>query len=92
MQQQLELEAKLRPLLIAYELADAKHKALIADEIKKLTTGAGGAEPRDSRTQELQDIDANKNELDRLKLEASLIGASNRERAVAIAQLEASSG
>jgi cell division protein FtsL len=45
-----------------------------------------------SRTQELQDLDANNNELDRLRLEASLIGASNRERAVAIAQLEASSG
>jgi hypothetical protein len=89
MQQQLELEAKLRPLIVAYELADAKHKALIADEISRLVNGYAALNTQLSRAQMLQDKAAGNDELERLRKEASLIGASNRERAVALAQLEA---
>lgn len=89
MQQQLELEAKLRPLIVAYELADAKHKKEIADEIARLVNGQADLNRQMSRTQMLQDLANGSDQLDRLRLEATLIGASNRERAVAIAQLEA---
>jgi hypothetical protein len=89
MQQQLELEARLRPLLIAYEIADARHKAAIGDEIKRLITAQAGFNRELSRTQQLQDMRSADDEIERLRLEASLIGASNRERAVALAQLEA---
>lgn len=42
-----------------------------------------------SRESALRDEASNNNQIEQLKLEASLIGASNRERAVALAQLEA---
>lgn len=89
MQAQLELEAKLRPLLAAYDLADAAHKQLLAEEIQNLTQAQADSNREAARAQALQQEASNSDELERLKLEASLIGASNRQRAVALAQLQA---
>jgi hypothetical protein len=85
----LQLQVKLNGLNADLENADAKHKKVILDLIKQTI---------DLDTQDLQlkaqlnaltQEAANDNDIARMTLENSLLGKSNEERAVALAQLEA---
>lgn len=87
--QQLELANKLRPLQAAYANAEGEAKERLAIAIRDVTKALAENNAEMARAQALGTIAANDNDIARLRLEASLIGASNRERAVALAQLEA---
>jgi hypothetical protein len=85
----LKLETELRPLLAEYEAADADGKKVLAAQIKALTIDQAALNEQIAREAALRQIASNNDEIAKLKLEKDLIGASNRERAVALAQLEA---
>lgn len=87
--EQLKLESTLRPLIAAAEAADTAHKQQILDLIKQITDQQGKLNEVTAEAQALQTISANDNDIAKLELENSLLGASNKERAVALAQLEA---
>lgn len=86
---QLALEAELRPLLALKTLAHGAALATLNEIIQATIKAQSDLNAELSREQAFKDEAANNDEIDRLRLEASLIGASNRERAVALAQLEA---
>lgn len=88
-QMQLELENRLRPLIAAAAVAEGRAKQQILDIVRELTQEQTRLNDQMVREQYLREKAANDNEIERLRLEVELIGASNRERAVAIAQLEA---
>lgn len=86
---QLQLETELRPLNAALTLAEGDAKQRLLKIIYDLVQAQGDLNTQTSRTQALQAIAANDNDIAKLQLENSLMGSSNAERAVAIAQLEA---
>lgn len=89
----VNLEMQKRELLAALAIAQEKgwleQIAKIKAEIAGLTASEAALNAQLAREQVLRETAANRDDLDKLKLEASLIGASNKERAVALAQLEA---
>lgn len=87
--QQLELESNLRPLVAAAAVAEGDAKVALDRIIRDLTGAQRESNAELARENALREIAANDNQADRLRLETQLIGASNRERAVALAQLEA---
>jgi hypothetical protein len=85
----LELESKLRPLTAAAAVAEGEAKQRLVDIIRALTKANGDNNDQIERAQVLSATSAGKDQLEQLRLEATLIGATNKERAVAIAQLAA---
>ncbi len=85
----LKDEAALRPLIAAQALAEGKAKAILADVIERLRGEQQKSNDEANRAQVLQASAAGNDQLEKLKLEATLISATNAVRAVAIAQLEA---
>lgn len=86
---QLQLENELRPLQARLQLADAKTRQELLKIIHDTIQAHKDLNAQLSEEQFLRDKAANDNDIEQLRLEATLIGASNRERAVAIAQLQA---
>jgi hypothetical protein len=87
--QQLQLEKTLRPLVAAAAVAEGKAKRALLNLIRDITEATAKSNAEISREAALRDEAANDNNIEKLRLEGQLIGASNRERAVALAQLEA---
>ncbi len=87
--QQLELEKTLRPFVAAAAVAEGDAKENLLAIINDLTQAQKESNAEAAREQYLRELASNDNDIDRLKLELTLIGHSNRERAIAIAQLEA---
>lgn len=88
-QRQLDLENKVRPLIAAAAVTEGRAKQQILDIVRDLTREQARLNEQMTREQYLREKAANDNEIERLRLEVELIGKSNRERAIAIAQLEA---
>lgn len=86
---QLQLENELRPLVAAASLAEGTAKQNILNIITKLTQAYKDNNDEIARGNALRNIAANDNEIAKLQLENSLLGVSNKERATALAQLEA---
>jgi hypothetical protein len=87
--QQLQNEAQLRPLIAAEAVAEGNAKKMLADIIARLRNEQAKSNDEVNRGQVIAATGDAQKQLDRLKLEASLIGATNVERAKAIALLEA---
>jgi lambda family phage tail tape measure protein len=87
--QQLKLQTTLHGLNVDLENADTAHKQAVRDIIKQTIDLEGEQLQLESQLNALKQIASNDNEIARMRLETSLLGASNRERATAIAQLEA---
>lgn len=87
--EQLKLQTKLRSLNADLENADAAHKQAVRDIIKQTIDLENEQLQLESQLSALKQIAANDNEIAKMQLENSLLGASNRERATALAQLEA---
>jgi hypothetical protein len=93
MSQALEEQQKKRDLLARIAIADeqgwAKQAADLRVELARLAHDQGVLNDELATEAALRQIATNKDQLDQLKLEATLIGATNEARAVAIAQLQA---
>lgn len=87
--EQLKLETTLRPINAALQVADAAHRQQILDIIKHTIDEQTKLNAQISLETALKTQASNDNEIAKLRLETQMIGASNKERAVAIAQLEA---
>jgi hypothetical protein len=87
--EQLKNQTALNALNAALENADAAHKQIIRDIIKQTIQLQNEQIQAQSQLNALNQIAANDNDIARMRLENSLLGASNKERAVALAQLEA---
>jgi hypothetical protein len=85
----LELESKLRPLTAAAAIAEGEAKKVLVDIIRNLTKAYDDNNAQIERAQVLAATASGKDQLEQLRLEATLIAATNKERAVAIAQLTA---
>jgi hypothetical protein len=86
---QMEFEAKLRPLLAAYANAEGKEKERLRDIMHGLEDAYKASNAQLDEEARLRQQSANSDDIDKLQLEAKMIHATNRERAVALAQLEA---
>lgn len=84
----LREEMQIRPLLIAFAAAEGKEKEALGHAIKFLRDQQASANVEAARAKVIADTASNSDQLDRLELEARLINATNKERAVALAQLE----
>ena len=87
--QALDLEKELRPLVAAAAVAEGDAKARIIEIIKRLTTAQADNNAEIARENALRQAASNGDSTARLQREVELIGASNRVRAVGLAQLEA---
>lgn len=87
--QQMRDEAELRPLITAAAQAEGEQKVRLLDVLRQYREELARSNEEQARAQALGKIAANGEEIERLRLEATLIGATNRERAVRLAQLEA---
>jgi hypothetical protein len=85
----LELQTKLSRLSTLASMSDGETKKLLVDTMRDLTKEYERNNDQINRAQVLADTASGKDELDRLRLEATLIAATNKERAVALAQLAA---
>jgi hypothetical protein len=85
----VQLEATLRPLVAAAANAEGDAKQRLADIMRELRQGQAELNAETARGQALSAIAQNSDEVERMRLEITLIGATNRERAISIAQLEA---
>jgi hypothetical protein len=79
----------LRPLAARASLVEGDAKTRLVDIMRKLTNSFYENNAERERGQVLADLARGTDQLDKLQLEISLIGESNRVRAVAIAQMEA---
>lgn len=86
---QMELEARLRPLLIDEAIAEGAAKERLKAVIDALRKSYADANREQDRAVILRSIEQQKQQNEQLKLQLSLIEASNRARAVAMAQLQA---
>lgn len=82
-------EAQLRPLIVAEAVAEGIEKAKLTTIIERLRKEHAAANAETARAQALSAIANAKNDIERMQLELSLIGKTNAERALALAQLEA---
>jgi hypothetical protein len=85
----LSLEKEIRPLVAAAANQEGEAKQKTLDTIKRLTQAQHDNNVELAREAELRQLTSNADDLERLKKEAELIRATNRERAVALAQLAA---
>ncbi|HET7255627.1 MAG TPA: hypothetical protein VFJ46_17860 [Xanthobacteraceae bacterium] len=85
----LRNEAQLRPLLIKYAAAEGAEKVKLGKAIEFLRIQQAAANAETNRGKVLADTAAGREKLEQLRLEAKLIGATNEERARAIALLQA---
>lgn len=86
---QLALEQRLRPLVAAATVAEGDEKQRLLELVKDLRAAQANLNAEIAREAALRQMAKNSDEVDKLRLEAQLLGASNRERAVRLAQLEA---
>lgn len=87
--QQYQIELTLIKARADYENADTAHKAEALKVLNALTDAQKANNDAVAKGKALAEIASNDNEIEKMRLETSLLGASNRERAVALAQLEA---
>jgi hypothetical protein len=87
--QELELEAKLRPLAVRAAMNEGEEKKKLVDTMRDLTKAYTDNNAEIAREADLKQLGSKDEEIAKLRLETELIGASNRERAVRLAQLEA---
>jgi len=82
-------EAQLRPFLIKYAAAEGEAKVKLGKAIEFLRLQQAAANAEANRAKVLAETASGLDKLDQLRLEAKLIGATNVERAKAIALLQA---
>ncbi len=87
--QAMQNEAQLRPLIAAQAVAEGKAKDALANVIARLRGEQAASNAEANRAKTLSATASGGEELERLKLEAKLIGETNAVRAVALAQLAA---
>jgi hypothetical protein len=85
----LQYEKDIRSLVAAAANQEGEEKQKTLDIIKKMTKAQADNNAELAREAELRQLASNSDDLDRLQLEVKLIAATNRERAVALAQLAA---
>jgi hypothetical protein len=86
---ELKLQTTLHHLNVDLENADAQHKGVVLNIIKQTVDLQTEQLQLEAQLNALKQNTANDNEIARLQLETRLIGSSNKERAVALAQLSA---
>jgi hypothetical protein len=86
---QMRVEALLRPVLAAEANAEGAAKQKLTAAIARLRGEQARANVEADRARALSDIENGRNDAAMMQRELELLGATNRERAVALAQLEA---
>lgn len=87
--QALQNEAQLRPLIVAQAVAEGAAKDELAKIIARLRGEQSAANAEAERAQVLAGTASANDDIERLKLEAKLIGETNAVRSVALSQLAA---
>lgn len=82
-------ELALRPLLTAQALAEGRSKTLLTDVIAKLTGAYKDLDVEQGRLATIQATSAANDNIAALRLELALVSATNRERAIQLADLRA---
>lgn len=88
-QRALQEEAQLRPLVVAASLADGDAKKQLLAIIEKLKGAQKDLNEQTAVSALQSDAQSNRDQIDFLKLQLDLIGKTNEQRAVEIAQFQA---
>jgi hypothetical protein len=88
-QRLMQVEQALRPLIIAQALAEGDAKGTLARVIDALRGAYARLHGEQARAAALQTIEGQKNQIEVLQKQIELVGTSESQRAVIIAQLQA---
>ncbi|HEY5411096.1 MAG TPA: phage tail length tape measure family protein, partial [Caulobacteraceae bacterium] len=87
--EQLKEEAKLRPILAAYDVADAKTKATLKPVIDALTASQKALNDEQTRTKLTDLASADQDQIEILRLRLSLVNATKQQQDSAVAKATA---
>lgn len=88
-QRQMQVEQAIRPLVIAQTLAEGDAKVTLGRIIDELRGAYARLHGEQARAAALQTIEGQRNQIELLQRQIALIGQSESQRAVIIAQLQA---
>jgi hypothetical protein len=88
-QRLMQVEQALRPLIIAQALAEGDAKTTLARVVDALRGAYSRLHGEQARAAALQTIEGQKNQIELLQKQIQLVGTSESQRAIVIAQLQA---
>jgi phage-related minor tail protein len=88
-QRLMQVEQALRPLIVAQSLAEGDAKTTLARVIDALRGAYSRLHGEQARAAALQTIEGQKNQIELLQKQIELVGTSESQRAIIIAQLQA---